>query len=139
MPPPTQSLNVLNPAQPPMGGGGSYYNPATAMQNNNMPPTQAMNFQTSAIGGPVQQGPPTWQTQPTQSMGGGGSAGIYADPNQQQQQQQSSLQSQRQPEQPKQKPPLPEEYIYLQTVLEELKTSCLNSTNDPVSSCYSDF
>ncbi|XP_019891500.2 protein transport protein Sec31A isoform X3 [Musca domestica] len=125
MPPPNQPLNVLNPAQPPQMG--SYYNPATAMQNNNMPPQQNMNFQTSAI--PQQQSlqqqqqVPQWQTQPTQSVVGG-----YNDPNQQQQ---ATLPSQRQPEPPKQKPPLPEEYIYLQTVLEELKTNCLNATNDP--------
>lgn len=42
------------------------------------------------------------------------------------------------PQQPKQevvkeKPPLPEEYIYLQTVLEELKTQCLNVAQDAVS------
>ncbi|XP_073848792.1 COPII coat complex component secretory 31 isoform X2 [Musca autumnalis] len=125
-PPPNQHMNILNPAaQPPqMGQMGSYYNPATAMQNNNMPPQQTMNFQTSAIPNQQQQQVPQWQTQPTQAMVGGG----YNDPNQQQQQQQPT---QRQPEPPKQKPPLPEEYIYLQTVLEELKTNCLNATNDP--------
>lgn len=31
------------------------------------------------------------------------------------------------------KPPLPEEYIYLQTVLEELKTQCINRATNPVS------
>uniref|UniRef100_A0A1I8PBV5 Protein transport protein Sec31A n=1 Tax=Stomoxys calcitrans TaxID=35570 RepID=A0A1I8PBV5_STOCA len=122
MPPPPQPHNVLNPTQPPMTGGTAFYNPA--MQNNNVPaPVQPMNFQTSAIS---QQQAPQWQTQPTQAMGGG-----YMDPSQQQQQQQSTLQPQRQAEPPKQKPPLPEEYIYLQTVLEELKTNCLNATNDP--------
>lgn len=33
----------------------------------------------------------------------------------------------------KEKPPLPEEYIYLQTVLEELKSHCLNAAQDAVS------
>lgn len=33
---------------------------------------------------------------------------------------------------PKEKPPLPEEYIYMQTVLEELKTQCINAATDPV-------
>ncbi|XP_061393011.1 protein transport protein Sec31A [Musca vetustissima] len=128
MPPPNQQpMNVLNPAQPPQMG--SYYNPATAMQNNNMPPQQQnMNFQTSAIPQQQQQQQPQqmpqWQTQPTQGMVGGVG---YNDQLQQQQQQPP----QRQPEPPKQKPPLPEEYIYLQTVLEELKTNCLNATNDP--------
>lgn len=37
------------------------------------------------------------------------------------------------PEPVKQKPPLPEEYIYLQTVLNELRTQCSNATNNPVS------
>lgn len=37
------------------------------------------------------------------------------------------------PEPIKQKPPLPEEYIYLQTVLNELRTQCGNATNNPVS------
>lgn len=94
------------------------------MQNNNIP-NQPMNFQTSAI--PTQQGPQTqtWQTQPTQGMMGG-----Y--PDQSAEQQQTQL-SHRQPEPPKEKPPLPEEYIYLETVLEELKTNCLNAANDPVS------
>ncbi|XP_037918625.1 protein transport protein Sec31A isoform X1 [Hermetia illucens] len=32
---------------------------------------------------------------------------------------------------PKEKPPLPEEYIYMQTVLEELKTQCINAATDP--------
>lgn len=43
------------------------------------------------------------------------------------------VQEQRQPEPVKEKPPLPEEYIYLQTVLEELKNQCLSATNDAVS------
>lgn len=36
------------------------------------------------------------------------------------------------PEVAKEKPPLPEEYIYLQTVLEELKSQCLNVAQDAV-------
>lgn len=36
------------------------------------------------------------------------------------------------PEPVKQKPPLPEEYMYLQTVLNELRTQCSNATNNPV-------
>lgn len=120
---PAQQPNLLNPNQPPMmGGGGSYYNPAVPMQNNNLP-NQPMNFQTSAI--PTQQ-PTTqgnWQNPSIQS----GMMGGYGD------QSAAQTQTHRQPEPPKEKPPLPEEYIYLQTVLEELKTNCLNAANDPVS------
>lgn len=36
------------------------------------------------------------------------------------------------PEPVKPKPPLPEEYMYLQTVLNELRTQCSNATNNPV-------
>lgn len=36
-------------------------------------------------------------------------------------------------EPPKQKLPLPEEYIYMQTVFEELKTQCFNAATNPVS------
>ncbi|XP_065074343.1 protein transport protein Sec31A [Ochlerotatus camptorhynchus] len=35
------------------------------------------------------------------------------------------------PEPPKQKPPLPEEYIYLQTVFEELKKNCIDAAGNP--------
>lgn len=37
------------------------------------------------------------------------------------------------PEPVKQKPPLPEEYIYMQTVFNELRTQCSNATANPVS------
>ncbi|KNC30942.1 hypothetical protein FF38_04464 [Lucilia cuprina] len=129
MPPPTSQTglppqaNILNPQQPPMMAGGSYYNPANQMQNNNLP-QQPMNFQTSAIPSQQQQQQqqqiPAWQNQPTQP----GMMGGY-------QEQATQPQTHRQPEPPKEKPPLPEEYIYLQTVLEELKTNCLNAANDP--------
>lgn len=36
------------------------------------------------------------------------------------------------PEPPKEKVPLPEEYIYLQTVFEELKKNCIVSAGNPV-------
>lgn len=38
------------------------------------------------------------------------------------------------PEPPKQKAPIPEEYVYLQTVLNELKTQCSNTATNPVNS-----
>lgn len=37
------------------------------------------------------------------------------------------------PEPPKQKAPLPEEYIYMQTVFDELRTRCINASTNPVS------
>lgn len=36
-------------------------------------------------------------------------------------------------EPPKQKLPIPEEFIYMQTVFEELKTQCFNAAGNPVS------
>lgn len=118
-PPPPMSSNsgILNPA--PQNTGfqtGGYLNPVASHNNN--PPTQfsqQMNFQTSAIATPQQQ--QQWNT-PNMSY---------------QTEQPAPLQ--RQPEPPKEKPPLPEEYIYLQTVFEELKSQCLNSASDPVS-CF---
>lgn len=38
------------------------------------------------------------------------------------------------PEPPKAKAPIPEEYVYLQTVFNELKTQCINTATNPVSS-----
>lgn len=55
---------------------------------------------------------------------------------QQQQQQQFMPQAQHQTvasEPIKQKPPLPEEYMYMQTVFNELRTQCSNATSNPVS------
>ncbi|CAD7012165.1 unnamed protein product [Ceratitis capitata] len=116
MPPPPPTANnsnmVANPLQPTSPAG--YYNP-TLPQNNNLPTQQfpqQMNFQTSAI---PQQQQQQWNTQP-QNVG-------YTE---------QPAPVQRQPEVPKEKPPLPEEYIYLQTVLEELKNQCLAASADPV-------
>lgn len=36
------------------------------------------------------------------------------------------------PEPPKPKAPLPEEFVYLQTVLEELRTQCIQTATNPV-------
>uniref|UniRef100_W8BC14 Protein transport protein Sec31A n=1 Tax=Ceratitis capitata TaxID=7213 RepID=W8BC14_CERCA len=115
MPPPPPTANnsnmVANPLQPTSPAG--YYNP-TLPQNNNLPTQQfpqQMNFQTSAI---PQQQQQQWNTQP-QNVG-------YTE---------QPAPVQRQPEVPKEKPPLPEEYIYLQTVLEELKNQCLAASADP--------
>ncbi|KAH8389025.1 hypothetical protein KR200_009704 [Drosophila serrata] len=121
---PNQNQNgYVDPAQyqnaPPSGGvPNAYYNPAAF--NNNLPqqqqsylqPQQQLNLQ---AGIPQQQ--QNWQGQ-QQTIG-------YTE------QPAPIQQQQRQPEPPKEKPPLPEEYIYLQTVLEELKNRCLSATNDP--------
>lgn len=111
-PPPTANSNIPTNLQPndPVG----YYNP-TLPQNNNLPTQQfpqQLNFQTSAI----TQQQQAWNAQ-SQNVG-------YTE---------HPAPVQRQPEPVKEKPPLPEEYIYLQTVLEELKNQCLAVSADPVS------
>lgn len=57
-------------------------------------------------------------------------------PIQQLQQQQQHIQpppKPQTPEPPKSKAPLPEEYVYMQTVLNELKLQCSNAASNPVS------
>ncbi|XP_030387953.1 protein transport protein Sec31A isoform X2 [Scaptodrosophila lebanonensis] len=107
-------------AMPPPASGNTYYNPATVNNNSQQqtfpaPQQQQPNFQTSAIQNQQQQ----WQGQQHQQT-----IGYTEHPAPIQQQQ-------RQAPPPKEKPPLPEEYIYLQTVLEELKKQCLSATQDP--------
>lgn len=99
---------------PPAAGNTGYYNPAANNNPQAFPPQQ--QFQTSAVPNQQQQ---YWPGQTQQQSFG------YAE-------QPAPVSEQRQPEPPKEKPPLPEEYIYLQTVLEELKNQCLAATNDPV-------
>lgn len=103
----------MNPAQsampnvPPTSGTPTpqnYQQPPAANQLNNY-----QNFQT---------GPPAQQNQQ------------FVQP--QQQATQPPIQQARVAT-PKAKLPLPEEFIYLQTVLEELKTQCINSASNPVS------
>lgn len=50
----------------------------------------------------------------------------------QQQQHQQPVRSNPTPEPVKQKPPLPEEYMYLQTVFNELRNQCINTATNPV-------
>ncbi|XP_067626754.1 protein transport protein Sec31A isoform X3 [Eurosta solidaginis] len=112
-PPPTANSNMSIQTQ--TTAPGNYYNP-TLQQNNNVTTQQfpqQMNFQTSAISQQSQQ-QQSWNTQPP-------NVGYTEQP----------APVQRQQEPPKEKPPLPEEYIYLQTVLEELKSQCLTVTADP--------
>ncbi|ALC40647.1 sec31 [Drosophila busckii] len=122
---PNQNQNTyMDPNQyqqnlPPAAGNNAYYNPQA---NNNAPAfappqQQQMNFQPSALPNQAQQTQFWSGQQQNQTYG-------YTE-------QPAPIQEQRQPEPPKEKPPLPEEYIYMQTVLDELKNQCLNSTNDP--------
>ncbi|KMY92359.1 protein transport protein Sec31A isoform X2 [Drosophila simulans] len=124
---PNQNQNgYVDPSQyqhaaPPGGVPNTYYNPA-AFNNN---PQQQQQHQQSYL-------------QPQQPASGIPSQGGLQQQNWQGQQQTigyteqpAPIQQQRQPAPPKEKPPLPEEYIYLQTVLEELKNRCLGATNDP--------
>jgi len=109
-------------------------------------PQQQMNYGTSQQSGmaSVQFQPQPFQSQPTapQSMYPSGSVPSQQFPTQIQYQNfnQASVIPQDQiqqapvrqtPEPPKQKPALPEEYIYMQTVLDELKVQCINSATNP--------
>ncbi|XP_034650172.1 LOW QUALITY PROTEIN: protein transport protein Sec31A [Drosophila subobscura] len=122
---PNQNQNgYMDPAQyqnapPPGVASNAYYNPV-AFNNN---PQQQQSYLQPQQQGIPNQAPPqqqNWQGQQQQQQ----NIGYTEQPAPIQQQQ-------RQPEVPKEKPPLPEEYIYLQTVLEELKNRCLSATNDP--------
>ncbi|XP_034105544.1 protein transport protein Sec31A isoform X1 [Drosophila albomicans] len=116
--------NYMDPNQyqqnAPPTGNTAFYNPAANNNQQAFPPQQQLNFQASAVPNQQQQQQPQqyWPGQPQQQSFG------YTE-------QPAPIQEQRQPEPPKEKPPLPEEYIYLQTVLEELKNQCLSATNDP--------
>ncbi|XP_068145426.1 protein transport protein Sec31A [Drosophila tropicalis] len=114
-----------------------YTDPNAQYQQQGPPPTGGLNqpyFNPAAVNNNPLQQQPQGYLQPQQQQ-------QQLPPQQQQWQQQQPIQTigyteqptaiQRQPELPKEKPPLPEEYIYLQTVLEELKNRCLSATNDP--------
>ncbi|XP_064536241.1 protein transport protein Sec31A isoform X2 [Drosophila montana] len=120
---PNQNQNsLMDPNQyqgAPPPGPTSFYNQTANNNPQAFPPQQQqqqINFQPTAV--PNQQQQQHWPGQPQQQSFG------YTE-------QPAPIQEQRQPEPPKEKPPLPEEYIYLQTVLEELKNQCLSATNDP--------
>jgi protein transport protein SEC31 len=113
-------------------------------------PSNDQMYQQQPYGGqqfaPVQQIPPP-------GMSPSASTGFYQ-PQQQQPIQQAQVNyqnfqnfsGQQQPQQtmspppvqqpPKQKLPLPEEFIYMQTVLEELKTQCIAAAGNPVSFAF---
>lgn len=105
-PPPT----MINPAQSPVMSPD--YNNPSQQNNNQQPIPNRMNFQTSAI----QQQPQQWNLNQN--------ADAYNKQTQPMVKQQ---------EIPKEKPPLPEEFIYMQTVFEELKNQCSGLQTDPVS------
>lgn len=96
------------PQQQPMVMNNSqptnFYQPQQPMQPGNSQSINYNNFQTFA--GQQQQ------VQPQQTMSPPPQAVV---------------------EPPKQKLPLPEEFIYLQTVFEELKSQCSNAAKNPVS------
>lgn len=111
----------------PMIGGGDYLNPHSNVGVQGQAPMQttfqsmAMNYQNTTAAGMMktnnsnlQQNAQTWNpgASPAPPTINNNSANTIV---------------------PKTKPPLPEEYSYLHTVLEELKTQCLNKTTDPVS------
>lgn len=112
---------------PPTSYQGTVFTP----QQN---PTHIPSMAQQQIGGPAGN-QPTFQTQlpqaqfntmPTQSFG---------------QQPPSTMADQTTtrvatPELPKAKAPIPEEYVYLQTVLNELKIQCINTATNPVSSIF---
>uniref|UniRef100_A0A2M4B9P9 Protein transport protein Sec31A n=1 Tax=Anopheles marajoara TaxID=58244 RepID=A0A2M4B9P9_9DIPT len=126
------------------GGGGQYMTPSQpnmygGLGGASQAPTTTINYQNfqqtpigAAIGG---QAPPL-----PAPMGGGV---FYPGQQQQQQQQQQqdgmnqmqpSMQQQQAPpapEPPKQKPPLPEQYVFIQNVFEELKRQCVESAGNP--------
>uniref|UniRef100_A0A1B0FEM4 Protein transport protein Sec31A n=1 Tax=Glossina morsitans morsitans TaxID=37546 RepID=A0A1B0FEM4_GLOMM len=113
--PPLQQSSLLSSAEPPQGIVNQTWAGVSAL-NNNQTQQQPFNFQTA---GSVGNQPPNqkWQSQP--NMG-------YNDDQLQHQQQQPVTK-----QITKEKPPLPEEYIYLQMVLEELKNQCLHKATDP--------
>ncbi|XP_055372912.1 protein transport protein Sec31A isoform X2 [Condylostylus longicornis] len=106
------SNTAFSNIQPPPLAGSQIYNPNPVQpqqyldnQSNFRPNINQMNFKTQAISQGFQQ--------QSQALS-----------------QQNLQQMQTKQEPPKQKAPLPEEYIYMQTVLEELKNQCMNVAAD---------
>lgn len=111
---PTAATPGMPPQQP------AIFNPAMA---STQPPQQtttgALNYQNFQQNLPYQQ----QQQQLQQQQPGANFNANFR--------QQPTPQPPAAPEPPKQKPPLPEEYIYLQTVFEELKKSCIAAAANP--------
>lgn len=116
------------------------------MPNDQMHAQQQQQFGGMQFQNPIPQGPPKGfydphqQQAPAQQMQPQQAQINYSNFNSfsgQQQQLPQEAQTVSPPppvqEPPKQKLPLPEEFIYLQTVFEELKTQCVNAAANPVS------
>lgn len=151
---PKKDMSVAAPIMHPIFGASdpNQVPPANNMMNPNVMPGQNQYDQSYGTA------PPT-QMQPNAPMSIMNPTNFYQPQQQQQQQQQmqdnsnminyqnfnsfvgapQQQQQQEMPVQPpvqevvKEKPPLPEEFIYLQTVLEELKSQCINRATNPVS------
>lgn len=85
---------------------------------------QAATLPTMAQSNFVNQGFPSQQVQFQQNFQQQQQSGIASPP---------PAQAPPPAEPPKQKAPLPEEFIYLQTVFEELRRLCIQTSNNPVS------
>ncbi|XP_062716426.1 protein transport protein Sec31A isoform X4 [Aedes albopictus] len=117
---PGQYLPTATPGMPPQQP--TIFNPAMAgTQPHQQTTTGALNYQNFQQNLPYQQ---QQQQQQQQQPGANFNANF----------QQRTIPQPAPPtvpEPPKQKPPLPEEYIYLQTVFEELKKSCIAAAANP--------
>lgn len=145
----TAPLPGTFPAQPQNGYpdtnsnymGGGQYPPTDAAAAGMMPPTIFNPAAAPAAGQPQQQIPgainyqnfqQNLQYQQQQQQSTQPPANIYNNNFRQQPTPQPAQQTPFVPEPPKQKLPIPEEYIYLQTVFEELKKQCINAAGNPV-------
>lgn len=115
------------------------YNPAMGMGGQQppvAPPQSTINYQNfqPTLAPSTYQQPTVAGTGQTGVVGGG----VYypsaqpMDGGAMQQQQQPPVAAPAAPEPPKQKPPLPEQYVFMQTVFEELKKQCVASAGNPV-------
>ncbi|XP_070494385.1 protein transport protein Sec31A isoform X3 [Chironomus tepperi] len=130
VPPANNMMNpaMLNPAMP----GQNQYDQS---YGTSQPPTQMQPAAPMNIMNPTNFYQPQQQQQPQMQDNSNminyqNFNSFVGAPQQQQQQQEMPVKPPVQ-EVVKEKPPLPEEFIYLQTVLEELKTQCINRATNP--------
>lgn len=129
--PPANNM-MLNPA---MQGQNQYdQSYGSVPPSGNMPNNAPMNIMNPGAGGFYQPQQPQ-QNHDNSNMINYQNFNNFAGAQQTQQQQEMPVQPPVQ-EVVKEKPPLPEEFIYLQTVLEELKTQCITRATNPVSYSY---
>ena len=125
--PPSAAANVMNTGMPVQNQYDQSY--GTAPPQSQMEPTAPMSIMNPTnFYQPQQQ---QQQMQDNSNMINYQNFNNFTGAPQQQQQQEMPMQPPVQ-EVVKEKPPLPEEFIYLQTVLEELKTQCINRATNPV-------